>query len=73
MFWDMGNSTAQNLIKPVVYGVLWGYLAETEQKGLEKHCVYKVPVMAFAGAENPYKTLVKSTFQKCNIGTHKSL
>ncbi len=48
-------------------------LTKTEQKGLEKHYVYNVSVMPISGAAKPYKTLVKQLFEKCRIGTRKTL
>ena len=50
-FCDIGETTPQNLIKPVVYEGFSGYFDEKGVKSLKKHYIYNVSVMRIAGAE----------------------
>ena len=72
-FAQVQNCSAQTLIKPVVYECFLWYFDEKGAKSLEKHYVYKVPVLRIAGAAKPYKTLVKQLLRKCRIAVRKPL
>ena len=62
MFRDTGESTSQNLMKPVVSYPFYSYFREKYIKNIEKHGVYKHSAMRFHDVAKPWNSLGKLTF-----------